>query len=131
MTIHATFIGRVVEPAKTFGDLLVIRAVSNEKKGGNYDSVFVDIKLKASGFDGQDALKYQKGDDITAIGKFRKQPWKNSKDGRYSYVLEFGSLETPWAIKERVVPGAEVPDPDPNNGAETAGAPDPFADIPL
>lgn len=105
MTIHATFVGRVIEPAKQFGNLVVLRAVSNEKQGGDFDSIFVDIKLKADSNDGQNALKYERGDDVTAIGQLRKQPWKpkrgETKSDRYSYVLMFPRLETPYAIRTR------------------------------
>lgn len=96
--IHATFTGRVVS-VKQFGNLVVVRAVSGEKEDGKFKSQFVDLKLKGDGYDGQDALKYQPKDDITAIGELKDEKW--TKGDGSSAVMLFPRLITPWAIRQR------------------------------
>lgn len=129
MSIHATFVGRVVAAPKQFGNLVVIRAVAGESEKSNFKSRFVDLKFKADGRDGQNALKYQAKEDIVAVGEIKIEEWRNGKGS--SDVMLFPRLETPWDIRSRVVAGSEgasVPDPDPNNGEEADE--DPFAGIP-
>jgi hypothetical protein len=127
MAIHATFVGRVIDAPKQFGNLVVIRAVSND--GDKYEPNFVDLKFKADGYDGPNALKYQKGDDVLVVGQLKTQKWKNGKG--QSLVMEFGRLETPKAIRAR---GSEDLEGDGSSGGKSGGDDavdsDPFAGIP-
>lgn len=129
MTIAATFNGRLVADPKQFGNLIVIRAVHNPGKNSKFESVFVDLKIKGDGFQGAQALKYVKGDEIQAEGRIEEEKWRNGKGS--SLVMLFPALEIPWAVRQRSGEAeTPVPEPDPGNGVETAGDDDPFAGIP-
>jgi hypothetical protein len=99
MSLHTTFVGTVVSEPKQFGNLIVIRAAHNPSKSSNFKSVYVDLKLKADGYQGANALKFKVRDDITAIGRLEDEEWKNKKGS--SLVMLFPQLEIPYAIRSR------------------------------
>lgn len=122
MSIHTTFVGRVVAEPKQFGNLVIIRAVHNPSKSSPYESRFVELKFKADSNDGKNALKYKQKDDIIAVGNIEVEKWRNGKG--QSDVMPFPRLETPYEIRMR---GGEVP-PTEQTVAEVEE--DPFQDIP-
>lgn len=127
MSIHTTFVGRVVAEPKQFGNLVIIRAVHNPSKSSNYESRFVELKFKADSNDGKNALKYKQKDDIIAVGNIEIEKWRNGKG--FSDVMPFPRLETPYEIRMRA--GAEdVPVDDPAAADGDGSDADPFADIP-
>lgn len=100
MATFASNLFRVQEKPQQFGKMVILKVYDSVPKDDERrKTIFMRAKFSAESFQGKDALKLDKGDEVFIAGRFEIEKWQKG-DGE-DMVFQFPDIRVPWYVIER------------------------------